>query len=107
MREGITMKKIGNEQGFALIEVLAAGVILVVLVMAFLGYYISGHHAITKTGDEGRNLYKAQQDLENKSNVTSPVHWEYTYPSSTIKISGDVVKSTISGNQTLTELTPN
>jgi prepilin-type N-terminal cleavage/methylation domain-containing protein len=107
------MKYMNKQEGFSLIEVLAASVLLVVLITAFLGYYINAANAISKTGDQGQNIYIAQQDLEKRTNLITAEAGkiiEFPAPPSgltpKISIIGDVKTSTIQGNQVLTEFIP-
>ncbi|AZN43346.1 type IV pilus modification PilV family protein [Paenibacillus albus] len=103
MREIMTtsiMKSIKRENGFTLIEVLAACVILVILLTAFLGYFIRGSNVITRVGKQGENLYKAQLNLEQKTAGTDL--WSYTYPGSLgITLTGKVATEIIQGNDKL------
>jgi prepilin-type N-terminal cleavage/methylation domain-containing protein len=110
------MKYINKQEGFSLVEVLAASVLLVVLATAFFGYFINATHAISKTGDQGQNLYIAQQDLEKRTNLIIAEAGkviEFPAPLSgltpKISVKGDVKTRTIQGNRVLTEfiLNPN
>ncbi|RAP74754.1 prepilin-type N-terminal cleavage/methylation domain-containing protein [Paenibacillus montanisoli] len=105
------MSYINKEQGFSLMEVLVAVVILAVLVMAFIGYFIRGTDTITKTGTRGQNLYTAQQNLESKTNIsTTPaplIKYGISGGLPEINIPGNLVTSVIQGGQVLTEFVPN
>jgi prepilin-type N-terminal cleavage/methylation domain-containing protein len=101
MRE--IMKSMNREQGFTLIEVLAASVILVILLTAFLGYFINGSNIITGVGKQGKDLYKAQQNLEEKTSGATA--WSYVYPGTLgIALTGNVAEVTIEGNHKLKEI---
>jgi prepilin-type N-terminal cleavage/methylation domain-containing protein len=105
------MKYMNKQEGFSLIEVLAASVLLVVLITAFIGYYINATNVISKTGDQGQNIYIAQQDLEKRTNLlTAEAGKIIEFPpyglTPKISVVGDVKTSTIQGNQVLTEFIP-
>jgi prepilin-type N-terminal cleavage/methylation domain-containing protein len=98
------MNYIKKEQGFTLIEVLVAFVLLAIMVTFLLGYYISGMKSVSATGSQGQDLYTAQQHLEERSNLCTTQPYNLVY--SSITISGKLVKCT-KGSKILTEFIPN
>ncbi|WP_308637365.1 prepilin-type N-terminal cleavage/methylation domain-containing protein [Paenibacillus silvisoli] len=104
------MNAVDKEQGFTLMEVLVAVVILAVLVMAFIGYFLRGSDTIAQTGTRGQKLYTAQQNLEGRTNLGTLQAGEIVYAASgslpKISITGNLATSVIQGSRVLTEFIP-